>query len=84
MAIFDNNMAVGKSENLVTLHPHDLTQPFLRGCSDLAKVEIILFSSNLVAHAGPPRQGRQARFDPCLDFGFQYALIKNNRSKNLG
>ena len=36
MAIFDNNMAVGKSENLVTLHPHDLTQPFLRGCSDLA------------------------------------------------
>ena len=35
MAIFDNNMAVGKSENLVTLHPHDLTQPFLRGCSDL-------------------------------------------------
>ena len=34
MAIFDNNMAVGKSENLVTLHPHDLTQPFLRGCSD--------------------------------------------------
>ena len=35
MAIFDNYMAVGKSENLVTLHPHDLTQPFLRGCSDL-------------------------------------------------
>ena len=35
MAIFDNNMAVVKSENLVTLHPHDLTQPFLRGCSDL-------------------------------------------------
>ena len=30
---------------------------------------------------GPPRQ---ARFGPCLDFGFQYALIRNNRSKNLG
>ena len=27
MAIFDEKMAVGKSENLVTLHPHDLTQP---------------------------------------------------------
>ena len=35
MAIFEKNMAVGKSENLVTLHPDDLTQPFLRGCSDL-------------------------------------------------
>ena len=33
---------------------------------------------------GPPRQGRQARFDPCLDFGLQYALIRNNRSKNFG
>jgi len=27
MAIFDEKMAVGKSENLATLHPHDLTQP---------------------------------------------------------
>ena len=27
MAISDEKMAVGKSENLVTLHPHDLTQP---------------------------------------------------------
>ena len=34
VAIFDENMAVGKSENLVTLHLHDLTQPFLRGSSD--------------------------------------------------
>ena len=35
MAIFYNNMDVGKSKYLITLHPHDLTQPFLRGCSDL-------------------------------------------------
>ena len=27
--------------------------------------------------AGPPWQ---ARFGPCLDFGFQYALIRNNWS----
>ena len=27
---------------------------------------------------GPPRPG------PCLDFGFEYILIKNNQSKNLG
>ena len=27
MAIFDEKMAVGKFENLATLHPHDLTQP---------------------------------------------------------
>ena len=29
--------------------------------------------------AGPPRQGRQARFGPCLDFEFQYALIRNKK-----
>ena len=34
--------------------------------------------------SGPPRQGRQAKFGPCLDFGFQYALIRNNWSKNFG
>ena len=33
------------------------------------------------AFSGPPRQ---ARFGPCLDFGFQYALIRNNQSKNFG
>ena len=30
------------------------------------------------AHSGPTRQ---ARFGPCLHFGFQYALIRNNWSK---
>ena len=35
-------------------------------------------------YAGPPWQARQARFGPCLDFGFQYALIRNNQSKNFG
>ena len=34
--------------------------------------------------AGLPRQARQARFGPCLDFGFQYTLIRNNRSKKFG
>ena len=29
---------------------------------------------------GPQRQG----FGPCLDFGFQYALIKDKRSKKIG
>ena len=33
--------------------------------------------------AGLPRQGRQARLGPCLDFGFQYALRRNNWSKNF-
>ena len=31
-----------------------------------------------------PRQGRQARFGPSLDFRFQYALIRNNWSKKFG
>ena len=30
---------------------------------------------------GPPRQPRTG---PCLDFGFQYALIRTNRSKKFG
>ena len=34
--------------------------------------------------SGPPRQGRQARFSPCLDFGFQYTLIRNNWFKKFG
>ena len=29
---------------------------------------------------GPPRQ---ARFGPCLDSGFQYTLIRSNRSKKI-
>ena len=37
-----------------------------------------------LATSGPPRQARQARFGPCLDFGFQYTLIRNNRSKKFG
>ena len=40
------------------------------------------FSSHSVS--GSPQQARQTRFGPCLDFGFQYALIRNNRSKNFG
>ena len=31
----------------------------------------------------PPRQARQARFGPCLDFGFQYALKRNKPSKKI-
>ena len=52
MAIFDNNMAVGKSENLVTLHPHDLTQPFLRGCSDLVQ-EVFLRLKTMIFSRSP-------------------------------
>ena len=33
---------------------------------------------------GPPRQPRQPRTGPWLDFGFQYALIRNNWSKIFG
>ena len=35
VAIFDKNMAVGKSENLVMQHPYDLMQPSFRGYADL-------------------------------------------------
>ena len=33
--------------------------------------------------AGTPRLARPPRPGPCLDFGFQYAFIRNNRSKNF-
>ena len=33
---------------------------------------------------GPPRLARPPRPGPCLDFGFQYALIRNNQTKKFG
>ena len=38
----------------------------------------------VVALSGPPRLARPPRPGPCLDFGFQYTLIRNNRSKKFG
>ena len=38
----------------------------------------------LQLNAGPPRLARPPRPESCLEFGFQHALIRNNRSKNLG
>ena len=52
----------------------------LTGCEDedqdsgVAKVKML--DRKVDSNTGPPRQGMQARFGPCLDFGFQYALIK--------
>ena len=34
--------------------------------------------------SGPPRQGRQERISPCLDFWFQYTLKTNKLSKIFG
>ena len=45
------------------------------------------FMSELYCHpslsSGPPRLARPPRPRPCLDFGFQYAHIRNNRSKKI-
>ena len=38
----------------------------------LAINSVVLYNSGRPL-SGPPRQTRQARFGPCLDFGFQYA-----------
>ena len=49
------------------------------------KIELQFWAEWAVINiAGPPWQGRQARFGPSLDFGFQYALIRNNWSKKFG
>ena len=37
-----------------------------------------------VCYPGPPRLARPPRPGPSLDFGFQYALIRNNRSQKIG
>ena len=34
--------------------------------------------------SGAPRLSRHPRPGPCVDFGFQYTLIRNNRSKKFG
>ena len=50
-------------------------------------LHISLFSPNLnkiITCAGPPRLARPPRPGPCLDFGLQYTLIRNNWSKQIG
>ena len=37
-----------------------------------------------VLWAAPPRLVRSPRPGPCLNFGLQYALIRNNQSKKIG
>ena len=37
-----------------------------------------------ICTTGPLQKPRQARFGPCLDFGFQYTLTRNNQSKKFG
>ena len=37
----------------------------------------------IFSYSGPPRLARPPRPGPCLDFGFQYSLIRNKRSKNF-
>ena len=39
---------------------------------------------NKIYDTRPPRLARSPRPGPCLDFGFQYALSRNNRSKKIG
>ena len=41
-------------------------------------------SAKIIHSSGTPRLLRPPRPRPCLNFGFQYALIRNNRSKNFG
>ena len=41
------------------------------------------FQFKTLLGTGSPQQARQARFSPWLDFGFQYALIRNNWPKTF-
>ena len=44
----------------------------------------VYISGELAWFPVPPPLARPPRLEPCLDFGLQYALTKNNRSKKLG
>ena len=48
-------------------------------------IEMCKFSEWTAMLTGAPRLARPPKPGPCLDFGFQYALIRNNCSqKKLG
>ena len=44
---------------------------------------IVIFPSEFNNIIRAAMAGKAPRPGPCLDFGFQYALIRNNWSKNL-
>jgi hypothetical protein len=52
------------------------------------KVNLLLTALNTnslqLMPTGAPRLARPPRPEPCLDFGFQYAFIRNNWSKKFG
>ena len=48
------------------------------------KTNSYFFIFNHLLTAGLPRLARPPRPGTCLDFGFQYAHIRNNRSKKIG
>ena len=45
---------------------------------------LLLHPHCCVVTSGSPRLARPPSPGPCLDFGFQYAFIRNNRSKKFG
>ena len=49
----------------------------------MSKNQLIFFIFNHLLTAGLPRLARPPRSGPCLEFGFQYALIRNNGSKKF-
>ena len=53
--------------------------------ANISKVRKRTYKLLLYSHySGAPRLARPPRPGPCLYFGFQYALMRNNRSKKFG
>ena len=77
------------SRNSVSIMTHifrNRPQYFLTWLISFFK-ELVITSAVVLTHfcSGElPRQARQAMFGSCLDFWFQYILIRNNWSENLG
>ena len=47
-------------------------------------IELRKSMTKSILPTGSPRLARPPRPGPCLEFVFQYTLIRNNRPKNLG
>ena len=63
-----------------------LVSDFRKSVWSVSSISVAVFGTGRWYYSlptGPPRQARLARFGPCPDFGFQYVLIRNKRSKKI-
>ena len=76
------NPSLKSTSAVVNFYPLSLKLVHAKACVRILEPRVPSTGPPLLAR--PPRPPRPPRPGPCLDFGFQYALIRNNQSKNVG